>query len=182
MTIELFVVFSSIAIVLFALFYIFVNNNINIIILGIYVIYASIIVRLLIALINPIWVRIKEISVRFSLDCVPIQQMGIEIELSVGNITKKEADIKIYRLQKKINYFSSIDNHSEIFLKTCKIITTVLICILFIFLIINVFKILAVYNKYIMGIIIIGIISLLILFFKTLYIDIIVQKKVTEYF
>jgi len=181
LAIELFVIFSSITIVILSLIYIFKDNNkINIIILEI---YAIIVIILLKILINHTWKLIKEISARFRSDNVSIEIIKIDTILSKEKISKEYAENKINEIEnlmKNVEYFCSIENNSKFTIRTCNIITSILIILLIRIMIISILNIFTIYDKYIIGIIIIGIISLLLLLIKTLYISIIVKKKIME--
>jgi flagellar biosynthesis protein FlhA len=103
------------------------------------------------------------------LDSLPGKQMAIEAELDSEIITAEEAKIRKDELQKEVDLFGSFDVCSKIFSKIGKIITISLICIIMLFLIINGLKIFEIDNKYIIAIIIYGIVSELLLILVPLF-------------
>jgi flagellar biosynthesis protein FlhA len=170
----LFMLFSSIAFVLYILLNIFMKYSIsNNYIWGICI---FVIISFFQLIMNRGWRHVSEISARFLLDSLPGRQMEIEAELNSGNITEDDAKKKKYELQKKIDLVNSVDGCTGFFSRISKIITISLICIAIIFLTINGLKLFIIDNKYIMAIIIYGIVSELIFIVIQLYTTIIITK------
>ncbi|GHU81371.1 hypothetical protein FACS189468_3830 [Spirochaetia bacterium] len=170
--IGLFMVCSSIAFVLYILLLnIFMDYNVpNNYIEGIFSFVISSIVQYIT---NCDWRQSNEKFTQFML---PGKQMEIEVELNNGNITKEDAKNKQCVLQKKADLAASFNACSGFFSKISKTITISLICIIIIFLTIDGLKIFIIDSKYIMAIIIYGIVTELMFFVIQFYTVIIINR------
>ena len=172
----LFMVISSIAIVVLALLYLY-DYNINIIIIGIGSLFITIFYMLFI---KNLWIFINEVSKRFSMDKITMEQLKIETELNIGNITKENEINYKQKLQKNINFFNSIEKQEKTMILFNKILSFVLMSISIILLIVNIINVLTIYNKYILGMLIIGIIIQFIILIITIFKSIIIKIKALE--
>jgi flagellar biosynthesis protein FlhA len=57
--------------------------------------------------------RIAEVAARFTLDALPGKQMGIDTELSSGNITEEEAKLRRKKVQREVDFYGSMDGASK---------------------------------------------------------------------
>ncbi|GHV17188.1 hypothetical protein FACS189493_4360 [Spirochaetia bacterium] len=128
------------------------------------------------------WRYINAVRARFMLDSMYGRQMEIEAELNNGNISKEDAENKKYELGKELDLYGNVDGYSGLFLRISKIITIILVCIAIIFLTINGLKIFIIDNKYIMAIIIYGIVLEFIFSIIQLYASIIPRSKLRGMF
>jgi flagellar biosynthesis protein FlhA len=57
--------------------------------------------------------RIAEVAARFTLDALPGKQMGIDTELSSGNINEEEAKIRRKKIQREVDFYGAMDGASK---------------------------------------------------------------------
>ncbi|MCB1141041.1 MAG: flagellar biosynthesis protein FlhA [Leptospiraceae bacterium] len=57
--------------------------------------------------------RIAEVAARFTLDALPGKQMGIDTELSSGNITEEEAGKRKKKVQREVDFYGAMDGASK---------------------------------------------------------------------
>jgi flagellar biosynthesis protein FlhA len=106
---------------------------------------------------------VREVSARFILDGSWVKQIEIEVELNIGEITEEEANNKKHELQKEKDFAGLIGVCSNFFSTVNIMITIGIISIVILFLIIDKTGIFTINNKYMMAILVYGIISQIIL-------------------
>lgn len=57
--------------------------------------------------------RIAEVAARFTLDALPGKQMGIDTELSSGNINEEEAKMRRKKIQREVDFYGAMDGASK---------------------------------------------------------------------
>jgi flagellar biosynthesis protein FlhA len=57
--------------------------------------------------------RIAEVAARFTLDALPGKQMGIDTELSSGNINEEEAKSRRKKIQREVDFYGAMDGASK---------------------------------------------------------------------
>ena len=57
--------------------------------------------------------RIAEVAARFTLDALPGKQMGIDTELSSGNINEEEARARRKKVQREVDFYGAMDGASK---------------------------------------------------------------------
>ncbi|MCB1176685.1 MAG: flagellar biosynthesis protein FlhA [Leptospiraceae bacterium] len=57
--------------------------------------------------------RIAEVAARFTLDALPGKQMGIDTELSSGNINEEEAKERRKKVQREVDFYGAMDGASK---------------------------------------------------------------------
>lgn len=117
---------------------------------------------------------------RFTLDSLPGKQMGIDAELNAGTITQEDAENQRKNLQETMNFFGYLDGCCNIFAIIDRVITCCAFGVVIMLSALNQFDIVSIDPKYVMILMVAGILSQVVLFFTAMWACNFAIKKVNN--